>query len=298
MSRIVHRAACAKFNLGLQVLGKRNDGYHEIRTVYQSIALHDLLIFEKAPELSLFCSDPNLSTGADNLVMRAAKALTNFFSLPPQGAGISLTKKIPVQAGLGGGSSDAAATLLGLNELWGLGLSPRDLLPVAERLGSDVPFFLFGGTALGVGRGEEVYPLPDAPSRFIVVIPGEAGMSTQEAYRRIDERLTGAKRENKIVQIIEAAMNGSLSGKDLFNDFEEVQTRNTRWDSILRRYSVPGGNAKVLMAGSGSAWVLLQDEKAEAEKAALSMREHGEGTILTRTLTRHDYWELTQPARE
>lgn len=298
MTRIVHCAACAKFNLGLQVLEKLNDGYHKIRTVYQSIALRDLLTFEEADSLSLFCSDPNLPSGDENLVMRAAKEMTGFLSLPPRGARISLTKRIPVQAGLGGGSTDAAVTLLGLNELWGLGLSPRDLLPVAARLGSDVPFFLFGGTALGVGRGEEVYPLPDAPQTFILVIPGEEGMSTSEAYRRIDERLTAVERENRILPIVEAVVRGSLNVEDLFNDFEEVQTRNTRWDSILRRYSAPGGNAKFLMAGSGSAMVLLLREKAEAERALRSIRDRGGRAVLTRTLTRHDYWELTQPERE
>lgn len=159
--------AYAKLNLTLEVLGRRSDGYHEVRSVLQTIDLHDTLALEPASTLELHCDRPELQ-GDDNLVLKAARLLQGLAVASP-GARITLRKRIPLAAGLGGGSSDAAAALLGLNRLWGLGLVAGDLAPLAAQLGSDVPFFLQGGTALVEGRGEVVVPLPSPPPRWFLL---------------------------------------------------------------------------------------------------------------------------------
>ena len=156
----------AKVNLTLEVLGKRNDGYHEIASVMQAINLCDRLTFSIADDLSLITDTPGLDT-KDNLVYRAASLLNDKTGVSA-GAEIHLCKGIPVAAGLGGGSSDAAATLLGLNRLWGLHLARDELEELAAQLGSDVPFFLAGGAALAEGRGERITPLPSPPTSCLV----------------------------------------------------------------------------------------------------------------------------------
>src|SRR4030042_180950 len=150
--------AYAKINLTLEALSKRPDGYHEIASVRQATSLADTLTFEPAETLDFNCDVPELQTG-DNLVLKAARLLKEISGYK-KGARINLTKKIPLAAGLGSGSTDAAATLVGLNKLWGLNLSRAKLLELAAKLGSDVPFFLYGGTALAQERGEQGTPLP------------------------------------------------------------------------------------------------------------------------------------------
>jgi 4-diphosphocytidyl-2-C-methyl-D-erythritol kinase len=180
--------APAKLNLVLEVLGKRPDGYHEICSLVQTINLYDALSFEAAADISLECTEPALQTG-DNLVIQAAELLKKA-SNHEYGAKISLKKQIPWSAGLGGGSSDAAATLLALNELWGLGLKTQELLTLATQLGSDIPFFIYKGTALIEGRGEKITPLPTPPmpSWFVLLIPSLPKMTdkTRQAYSRLN----------------------------------------------------------------------------------------------------------------
>ncbi len=160
--------AYAKVNLTLEVLGRRPDGYHEIVSVMQTVDLHDVVELTPADDLALECDRPELET-PDNLALRAAAALRAEAGVR-DGARVRLRKAIPVSAGLGGGSSDAAATLLGLNRLWGLGMSPGDLAPTAAALGSDVPFFLRGGTAMVQGRGERVRPLPGVNLEWLLIV--------------------------------------------------------------------------------------------------------------------------------
>jgi len=165
---MIRLRAHAKVNLALEVLGRRPDGYHEIATVLQTVDLHDRLTLEPAPDLTLACSRPDLE-GEGNLALRAGRLLQEAFGVRA-GARIRLEKAIPVASGLGGGSADGAGALVGLSRLWGLGLDRQALLPLAERLGSDVPFFLVGGTALAEGRGERVTPLPPVPPLWLVVV--------------------------------------------------------------------------------------------------------------------------------
>ncbi len=284
--------APAKINLGLQVVGLRADGFHDIRTVYQSIALHDVVEFAPSSALTLTCSDPLLSTGEDNLVLRAARALSSLAGSRSRGALIHLDKRIPVQAGLGGGSSDAAMTLLGLSTLWNLQLTPRDLMGIGGELGSDVPFFLVGGTALGVGRGEELYPLPGAPPLYLVIFPSPKGVSTAEAYHRIDERLTDRDHQNRIYSIVQALVDGNLAEDDLYNHFEEVQQDEIKWTATVRRIALEGGAGRLLLAGSGSSRVAFFKDRDRALETAGKANRRGILCLKTRTLAHEDYWDF------
>jgi 4-diphosphocytidyl-2-C-methyl-D-erythritol kinase len=177
--------APAKVNLFLEIIAKRSDGYHEIATLMVAVSLRDTLSFKEAPpaETRLECDEPGLSTGPENLVNRAVELLRRR-SRRRDGVRVRLRKRIPIAAGLGGGSSDAAATLRGLNELWKLGLSQRELMTLGAELGSDVPFFLGGPVSWCTGRGEQVTPMPAPASFWIVLVCPRFGLSTAEVYSR------------------------------------------------------------------------------------------------------------------
>ena len=173
-------------NLYLEVLAKRGDGYHEIATLMVAVNLHDTLEFKEdiSGQILLTCDQPDLSTGPENLVCHAAELLRRR-SGGKRGARISLAKRIPMAAGLGGGSADAAATLLGLNQLWELNLPREDLLALAAELGSDVPFFLTAPAAWCTGRGEQVAPLALAGPLWFVLLCPPFGLATADVYRRV-----------------------------------------------------------------------------------------------------------------
>ena len=183
--RIVLKAH-AKLNLDLRVLDRREDGYHELRTIFQTIALHDTVVIEETPRqrFSLVGDGSTMPLDASNLAWKAAAALWKALGRKGEPAGVRLTirKRIPSQAGLGGGSSDAAAALIGLQRVWRASLRAPDLLSLAATLGADVPFFLVGGTALGLARGDDLYPLIDLPPRDVVIVRPSFGVSTRDAY--------------------------------------------------------------------------------------------------------------------
>lgn len=183
----------AKVNLALDVLGKRSDGYHELSTVMQAVDLFDRLTVERAETITLETSDAALPTDDRNLVVRAARLLREASGVQA-GARIVLDKRIPVAAGLGGGSSDAAATLWGLNRLWGLRWRRERLMALAVGLGMDVPFFLGPGRAVGTGRGEVLKPVPTLGGYAMVLVNPGVPLSTQEVYGRVPEGW-GAKPE-------------------------------------------------------------------------------------------------------
>jgi 4-diphosphocytidyl-2-C-methyl-D-erythritol kinase len=289
--------AHAKFNLALDVREKRPDGFHEVRTVLQSVALADTLeVFPTAEGLTFACSDPALPTGEDNLVMKAAQALRQVHGCV-KGARIHLIKRIPTQAGLGGGSADAAVTLIALARLWRLPADSASLMPLASRLGSDVPFFLLGGTVLGVGRGEEVYALPDAPTLHLLLVKGPQGTPTPEAYGRLNARLTVPEGAHKIQGIVQGVVEGRLDDRLLFNRFEEV-ARDDSGGAALRQLLLDCGARRAVLAGSGSAWVGLFQSRAHAQEAQRRMAHRGISVILSHTVTRKDYWERTLPRME
>jgi len=188
--------AFAKLNLSLQVLGRRADGYHELRTTFQSLALHDTItLTATSGPFTITCADPEIPRDQSNLIWRAAERLAK----ERRGGGdisgvhVALTKRVPSQAGLGGGSSDAAAVLRALVVLWRLRIGAEQLLDIAAALGADVPFFLEGGTVLGLDRGDVLYPLVDAPPAWVVLVVPDFGVSTRDAYAWWDQQ-SGAGR--------------------------------------------------------------------------------------------------------
>jgi 4-diphosphocytidyl-2-C-methyl-D-erythritol kinase len=255
--------AHAKLNLCLSVTGRRRDGYHDIDSVFHCISLHDELTFSRRKDgiITLGCSDPGLPVDGTNLVLRAAAALKNLAAPKPSaddpGADIFLRKGIPAGAGLGGGSSDAAAALLGLRRLWGLDrVSPAEIRRLAETLGSDVPFFLSGGTAHVTGRGERVRPVP-CPKRyhFVLIYPGFP-VSTAWAYknhRQLKNRLTNRGKFSKILlELCRSAEPASAWSRCLWNDLEPVVLSAHPEIARAKAALLDCGALGSLMSGSGS----------------------------------------------
>ena len=279
--------AYAKINLHLGVLGPRPDGYHELRTVFQAISLHDTLELERVrrPGVELEIADARLDPGPSNLVWRALDTLTRELRL---GGGwqARLRKRIPMAAGLGGGSSDAAAALTAGAKLSGRRVAPEWLAELGAGLGADVPFFLVGGRALGVGRGDEIYPLEDGPRRSVVVVLApETSVATVEAYRWLDRKLTKAAADHKLW--VSCARSWSLEDADLLNDFEAVVF--SRYPSLrqIKRRLLQAGAAGAALAGSGSAVFGLFQNPAQARRAAQQFLD--EQVFIARTLTRAEF---------
>ena len=286
MTHSVRLPAFAKINLRLDIIGRRPDGYHELRTIFQTISLHDTLTLERTAQrgISLETSDPALPTGRDNLVWHALDALRHELGLRG-GVHARLTKRIPVGRGLGGGSSDAAAALIGLLRLSGKKLALKKLIEIASILGADVPFFLFGGRAVGISRGDEIYPLPDVPRQSVVVVsPADITVSTRDAYRWLSLRLTKRDPTHKLWCFC-ALCWGPLNG--VSNDFEPaVFSRYPRLGKI-RRALLQRGAAEAALAGSGSAVFGLFRSPAQARRAAQGFLK--DQVFVVETLTRDDY---------
>jgi 4-diphosphocytidyl-2-C-methyl-D-erythritol kinase len=275
--------APAKLNLTLEVLGKRPDGFHEIRSVLQAIDLGDTLRFEIGQEITFECDMEGWSVG-ESLVSKAANLLKETAG-QSQGATIKVEKRIPLMSGLGGDSSAAAAVLLGLNELWGIGLSPEKLLGLAAQLGSDVPFFLYGGTALVEGRGEKVTPLPPLPKMWLVLVLPEvpvAASKTGRMYARLGPaHYTDGSITEKLVETLHKGE--EVSGLLLFNTFENIAFE----DSTLRTYKehiMKLGAPHVHLAGSGPALFTIFKNKAGAEDLYHRCRKQGMKVYLVPTL--------------
>jgi 4-diphosphocytidyl-2-C-methyl-D-erythritol kinase len=268
--------AYAKVNLRLEVLGKRADGFHELRTIFQTISLHDTLQLSKStkPGISLRVrGNPTLSDEPieKNLVYRAIDSVRRELKVH-SGVAIVLDKKIPAGRGLGGGSSDAAAALLGYLRLIGKRIDSDRLLAIAANLGADVPFFLFGGSALGIGRGEEIYPLPDIAKRALLVVsPKDIHVPTPDAYRWLHApelaSLTKSAAAHKLYKF--CALCWSSQGAGLSNDFEGAVFRRYARLDHLKRALLRRGASEALLAGSGSAVFGVFPSPAKARRAAV-----------------------------
>jgi 4-diphosphocytidyl-2-C-methyl-D-erythritol kinase len=279
----------AKINLGLHILGKRQDGYHEVRTVLQTIALHDRLILQRKRTRGIqFSSNEPEIDPADNLVVRAIKLFQRQTGVSG-GLSAKLEKAIPLGAGMGGGSSNAAATLLGLARLFRLDLRSSDLLHWAGELGSDVPFFLVGGTALGIGRGSEVYPLEQLPKRHVLLaIPGR-GVSTADAYGRLSLQLTNTHPESMIPRFCSGFWARLERQKVQGNDFEEFFFEDFPQLRKVKAGWLAAGAVAAGLTGSGSALFGIFKQKRElpgavSKAAGLDLR-----FIQTRILRRTEY---------
>ena len=286
--RYVARAH-AKVNLDLRVLGTRADGYHELRTVFQTVELHDTIAAAGKPgPFSLRCKTPGVPLDKSNLVWKAAAALWKALGRPgePRDTVVSIEKSIPLEAGLGGGSTDAAAALNVLGRLWGG--APLSLLrDVAAGLGADVPFFLSGGTALGLGRGEEIYPLVDLPVHWVVVVRPPYGVSTAEAYAWYDEDRAAGIREPRELQILPVPW--PTRAAQMINDLEPPVVRRHPEIAGLKTALRDAGAVAAAMSGSGSAVFGLFRGRAAAARAVRPLAKGGARAILTRTLTRGEH---------
>ena len=266
--------AYAKINLYLRVVGKRPDGYHELETLFERITLADELTFEPHPtQLVLTCNLPELSCGEDNLILKAARLLQKEAGIK-QGAKIHLTKRIPIAAGLGGGSSDAATALIGLSRLWSLNLTQQSLIALGAQLGSDVAFFLYSTAyAVGTGRGEICQPVPaDLKLAHVLVVPNTP-LSTPEIFKGSRFDLTAPKPSIRIAQ--HALSNGSLSelASGLLNDLEPEAIRRCPIIATIQATLKQLGCLAVRMSGSGPSVFGLCSSREEASRIAQELRQ-------------------------
>ena len=300
--REVRIPAFAKINLRLHILGKRADGYHELRTIFQSVSLHDELWLRATSRtgiaLTIRGSEAlSREPSRKNLVYRAVEALRHEMKIR-KGVEIELHKKIPAGRGLGGGSSDAASALLGYLRLTGRKLPEARLLEIAASLGADVPFFLLGGRAMGIGRGDEIYPLPDTPKKYILIVsPSDIRVPTPEAYRWVKARALRATLTKGTVNSTLwkfCALCWSTHGDGLSNDFERaVFRRHPRLDRI-KRVLLQRGASEASLAGSGSAVFGVFPSPAMARRAAVGFPH--DQTFVCETLSRDRYFRLIKGA--
>ena len=293
-SKTLRVRALAKINLSLRLLGLRPDGYHELRTTLQSLALHDTLTLAPARgPLTLTSDDPGCPTDESNLVWRAAERLWRADGRKgkPAGVSIDIRKRIPMQAGLGGGSSDGASALRGLAAFWRTRVTAASLHEIARTLGADVAFFVLGGTALGVGRGDVLYPLADHPPASVVIVRPGFGVSTEDAYGWWDAADAGAGPAGKA--LARQSMLGRLpeSGNDLE---APVAAKHPEIERIVRRL-LQRGAAHAAMSGSGSAVFGLFRAEPEALDAAAAAAAPGRVVTVTRTVNRREYARLAAP---
>src|ERR1700691_6188071 len=284
----VRLPAFAKINLCLHVLGKRPDGYHELRTIFQAISLRDTLELSFTPGSSGFdfalTSNDAALLGPQNLVARALTAMQQEIGFHGY-VTAHLEKKIPVARGMGGGSSDAAAAMIGTLRLTGAEVPLARLMEIAAGLGADVPFFLFGGRALAVNRGDEIYPLDDRPKQTIVVVsPRDIGVSTKDAYQWLSAELTNRAKAPNIWGFCALCWSRQ---ETVSNDFEgPVFSRHPRLreirDGLLKR-----GAANAALAGSGSAVFGVFRNPAQARRAARAFPE--DSVFVAETLSREKY---------
>lgn len=283
----VEARAYAKVNLGLEVLRRREDGYHELRTILQTIDFHDRLSFESASNgIHLTVAGADLPDGPQNLVHRAATLLAEAARCR-EGAAIHLEKRIPAGSGLGGGSSDAAMTLLGLDRLWNLRASTEDLHGLACRLGMDVPFFLYGGTALAAGRGDEIYPLELGIDFPIVLILPDFAISTTAAYANL--RLTNKDPSLTLQHFTWSTPSVFTKLGELVNDLEGAAGENSLLIEAHKRALLDQGALGSMMSGSGSAVYGIFHDEASARKAERFLTLHGSRALATRTLDVRNY---------
>ena len=290
--------AHAKINLDLRVLGPRADGFHEPRTVFQAIALHDVIeCLPREGPFAIECDTAGVPLDPTNLVWKAAEALWRSLRRtgPVRDMLVRLYKRVPLQAGLGGGSGDAAATLLGLAAAWRIPVRPSQFSDVASTLGADVPFFLSGGTALGLGRGDEVYPLADLPRHWVVLLVPGFGVSTADAYGWYDAERESGRPPVREPQYVPGPWPSRAA--EMVNDLEAPIARHhpeiEQMKTALRR----AGAVAAAMSGSGSTVFGLFQRRADAVVASEHLSGSGWRVLLTHSLGRGEYGRLSKPAR-
>jgi 4-diphosphocytidyl-2-C-methyl-D-erythritol kinase len=316
----------AKINLGLYIGARRAGGFHELRTVYQTIALHDVIRVSVASKargsgIEILCDDPRVPLDSSNTCYRIAALVMEALGVRGK-VTIEIEKKLPVQGGLGAASSNAMAAMVGLERALKKRLSGAERLRIAAEVGSDLPLFLIGGTVLGVGRGEEVYPLPDLAATAMVVVTPEVGVSTPKAFADWDARdeLTCSGSSDRLFEV-GRALSAWLSGCSNFgypkagapakgggrvgsllsdlvragieNDFEKVVFPQFPELRDIKRALVRAGSRYASLSGSGSTLYGLFGSAAEAERVAARLRKQGLRAMATRTVTRREFGKLS-----
>lgn len=284
----IHIKSYAKINWSLDVLFKRADGYHELRTIFQTVSLFDRLrVIETDRDIEIVCNDPRVPCDETNLAHKAA-ALLREATGTSKGARIEIEKNIPVAAGLGGGSSNAASTLVALARLWQTQLEPGGMFRIAAALGSDVPFFLTGGTALGIGRGEEVYAIEQVHWEHLLLVNPGFAVSTRDAYEKLS-RLTTSEAPSRIPFTLRAARGIRELPLEASNDLEEVVLGIHPEIAEVKRRLVSLGARHALMSGSGATVFGVFDNSQLTEQAATEMRALGYWAEPVRTIDRSEY---------
>jgi 4-diphosphocytidyl-2-C-methyl-D-erythritol kinase len=275
--------AHAKINLGLYVLGKRSDGYHDIWTIFQELEFHDTLYFRKQSEkLIITTNQPMLPVGKDNLVWQAIQLLHQRTSCP-EAVAIHIEKNIPLGAGLGGGSSNAAAALIGMNQLFHLGLTHHELAVIGTELGSDIPFFLYGGTALARGRGEKIQPLSGFPSVWVLLINPGIHISSGWAYKNLNLKLTNFKEIISVLPELNGIVVTGSNPSSLKNMLEEPVMKKYPVIGSIKAQLLDNGAEWAMMCGSGSTVFGIFSSKASIEKARQQMERPDWLMVVTQT---------------
>jgi 4-diphosphocytidyl-2-C-methyl-D-erythritol kinase len=265
------------------------DGYHDIQTIFQTTDLCDELDFKHSSRIELHCENlPSVRT-EENLVWKAASLLSAAVD-NKRGVSITLRKKIPAGAGVGGGSSNAAATLLGLKRFWNLSIPDDELRSIAAGLGSDVPFFLTGGTALGFGRGEKIEPLPDSASLPLVIIFPGIHVSTAEAYRSLNLGLTTTLEDHRIQRFIGQVRAGMRSVTGLFNDFEASILTAYPLIREAKQFLEERGATVTLLSGSGSSVFGFFSDEESAFAVSRDVPRETWRVFPAKTLSRAEYF--------
>lgn len=279
--------AYGKINLGLDITGRREDGYHEVSMIMQSVRLHDTLMFirTRCPKIVISTDVRFLPTGEGNLIYKAIELVRSEYGLT-DGVRVSLRKRLPVAAGMAGGSSDAAATLKAMNRLFDLKMTDERLAELGVKLGADVPYCLMGGTALAEGIGEKLTVLPDMPGCHIVLVKPPISISTPQAYKKYDELIeTSSVAHPDISAMIKTIESSDLSGLCglLGNVLQDVTEPENPVITQIKAQMAELGADGVLMSGSGPTVFGLFREKRDAEKAYYRFKggEFGKGTFLT-----------------
>jgi 4-diphosphocytidyl-2-C-methyl-D-erythritol kinase len=304
---VLNLLSFAKINWTLEILGKRPDGYHELRTLLQTLSVGDELTFEaRESGIELQSNHPELPLDETNLIYRAAQSLAEFTGCS-KGVRVTVNKQLPMAAGLGGGSSNAAVTFLALLKLWDIQIETRDLFHLGAKLGADVPFFFIGGTCLGVGRGDEVYPTEEIAAEHILLVNAGIAVPTREVYGGLPPELTNPGAITNIPVSLRAAYS-AMSNRQapsgtfspvLQNDLETpVLTRHPLLAEIKQRLWANGARG-VLMSGSGSTIFALFDSEATRAVAQQNLQTNSEQAngwwcAPARTLNRREYRQALQ----
>ncbi len=262
----------AKINWLLRILGRREDGFHELCTIFQTVSLFDEITFEESDDIKLTCDTANIPVDETNLIIKAALLLKKEFGVE-KGAKIHLVKRIPAPGGLGGGSSNAAAALLGLAAPWNLDVEFERLVEIGARLGSDVPFFFYGGTARGSGRGTEIHPLQDFSEKFLLIVTPDVQVSTAAAFARINAPYLTKETSKSILKICQNEGESFDFGQSaISNDFEKSVFEFEPEIRRVKEKLLASGAKQAVLSGSGAS-VFAVFDKEETRQATLKALE-------------------------